>query len=137
MKGVLVAAVLAASLAACTQGGSGSELGPHLQSGRETFIAQCAVCHGGNGQGASAPALEDVLTTFSRCEGQIEWITLGSERYRAEIGPAYGDGDKEITGIMPEFGTSLTEIEIARVAAFERHQFGGAAAEKALDDCGL
>lgn len=137
MKGVLVAAVLVVSLAACTQDGPGSELGADLESGRETYIAQCALCHGGNGQGASAPALRDVVTTFSRCEGQIEWITLGSERYRAEIGPAYGDADKEITGVMPEFGEALTETEIARVAAFERLQFGGVAAEAALDDCGL
>lgn len=137
MKYALLAAALAACLAACTQGGSGSELGPDLQSGRETFIARCAACHGGNGQGASAPALHDVVTTFSRCEGQIEWITLGTERYRAEIGPAFGDADKAITGVMPEFATSLTGTEIAQVAAFERHQFGGAGADDALDDCGL
>lgn len=137
MKCVLAAAVLAASLAACIQGESGSELSPDLESGRETFIARCAACHGGNGQGASAPALHEVVTTFSRCEAQIEWITLGSERYRGEVGPVYGDAGKEITGVMPEFATSLTGIEISRVAAFERHQFGGVAAEDALDACGL
>ena len=137
MKTVLAASVLAASLVACTQGGSGNELAPDLEVGRETFIARCAACHGGNGQGASAPALHDVASTFARCEGQIEWIALGSERYRAEIGPAFGDAGKEITGVMPEFGSSLTEIEIAQVAAFERHQFGGVSAEVALDDCGL
>lgn len=137
MKSVLAAAMLVASLVACTQGGSGPELAPDLESGREIFIARCAVCHGGNGQGASAPALDDVSSTFTRCEAQIEWIALGSERYRAEIGPVYGDAGKEITGVMPEFGSSLTETEIAQVAAFERHQFGGASAESALEDCGL
>jgi mono/diheme cytochrome c family protein len=134
---ILAAAVLAASLAACTQGGSGAELAPDLESGRETFIARCAACHGGNGQGASAPALHDVASTFARCDGQIEWITLGSERYRAEVASVYGDPGKEILGGMPEFASSLTEIEIAQVAAFERHQFGGVAADDALDDCGL
>lgn len=137
MKGALAAAVLVVSLAACAQGGSGAESDPDLESGRETFIAQCALCHGGNGQGASAPALGDVASTFSRCEDQMEWIALGSERYRTEIAPTYGDSDKEITGVMPEFGQTLTDAEIAQVAAFERHQFGGIAAEAAVDSCGL
>jgi mono/diheme cytochrome c family protein len=137
VKTVLAAAVLAASLVACTQGGSGPELAPDLESGRETFIARCAACHGGNGQGASAPALHAVASTFTRCEAQIEWIMLGSERYRTEIGPVYGDVGKEISGGMPEFESSLSETEIAQVAAFQRHQFGGVSAESALDDCGL
>ena len=76
-------------------------------------------------------ALEDVLTTFSQCADQVEWITLGSQRFQDEIGPTYGDTEKEITAVMPEFGASLTDTEIAQVAAFERHRFGGAEPETA------
>lgn len=67
----------------------------------------------------------------------IEWISLGSNRYQEEVGPTYGDAEKEITAVMPEFAESLTEREIAQVAAFERHRFGGADEDTALTDCGL
>ena len=137
MRMALAAAASAISLAACTQGGSAPDLGPGLNAGRETFNSVCAACHGGNGQGGSAPALTEVVETFSICADQIEWISLGSERYQEEVGPTYGDQDKEITAVMPEFGKSLSESEIAQVAAFERHQFGGDPEATARSEFGL
>lgn len=136
MRTTLAVAAIAISLAACSQGGA-AELDPDLRAGRDTYRAVCAACHGGNGQGASAPALTGVLETFSLCADQIEWITVGSARHQTEVGPTYGDQGKEITGVMPGFGTSLSDGEIARVAAFERHEFGGAAEEDARADCGV
>jgi mono/diheme cytochrome c family protein len=130
--------VVALCLAACSQGGAApSELSPDLEAGHEVYSSICATCHGGNGDGGSAPALTGVLTTFSSCVDQIRWITLGSKRYEAEVGATYGDTGKEITAVMPEFGKSLSETEIAQVAAFERHRFGGAAEQEAVGDCGL
>jgi len=38
---------------------------------------------------------------------------------------------------MPGFGGSLTEEQIAAVAAFERARFGGANPDETLVDCGL
>lgn len=110
---------------------------PELEAGHEVYSSICATCHGGNGDGGSAPALTDVLETFATCADQIEWITLGSDRYRDERGPTYGDTDKEITSVMPEFGKTLSEREIAAVAAFERHRFGGDEEAVAAGDCGL
>ena len=127
----------ALALVACAQGADEPELDPVLEAGREVYSSTCATCHGGNGEGGSAPALEDVLTTFSQCADQVEWITLGSQRFQDEIGRTYGDTEKEITAVMPEFGESLTDTEIAQVAAFERHRFGGAEPETVMTDCGL
>jgi mono/diheme cytochrome c family protein len=134
----LVAAVLLiAVLSACSEATAPPELGPDLDTGRNVYSTRCAICHGGNGQGGSGPSLAEVLATFGDCADQIEWIGLGSNRYMEEVGPTYGDNDKEITGVMPQFSGALTESEIAQVAAFERQQFGGADEETALADCGL
>jgi mono/diheme cytochrome c family protein len=127
-----------ALLAACASGGtSGRALDPDLEAGREVFGRVCASCHGGNGEGGAGPALASVLETFRDCEDHIRWVTSGSERHKDEVGPTFGDTDKEITGIMPSFESVLTATEIAQVAAFERHRFGGADPEVARANCGL
>jgi hypothetical protein len=64
-------------------------------------------------------------------------VTIGSERHKDEVGATFGDTGKEITGIMPSFDSVLTTTEIAQVAAFERHRFGGADPEVARANCGL
>jgi len=133
-----VLALVAALLAACASGGtSGQALGPDLEAGREVFGRVCASCHGGNGEGGAGPALASVLETFGDCEDHVRWVTIGSERHKEEVGSNFGDTGKEITGIMPSFESALTTTEIAKVAAFERHRFGGADPEVARADCGL
>ncbi|HEY6635348.1 MAG TPA: cytochrome c [Acidimicrobiia bacterium] len=127
----------ALALVACAQGADEPDMDPALEAGREVYSSTCATCHGGNGEGGSAPTLDGVLTTFSQCDDQVEWISLGSQRFQEEIGETYGDTDKEITAVMPEFGQSLTETEIAQVAAFERHRFGGEDPASAMAGCGL
>ena len=134
----LLGVALLLLVAACSGDGStSSNLGPELAAGRETFSSTCATCHGGNGEGGSAPALDTILETFGSCDDQMTWISLGSLRWEEEVGPTYGDNDKEIPAVMPSFSESLSVTEIAQVAAFERHQFGGAPAEQTLTDCGL
>lgn len=135
MKRLLAAALVAFSVAGCAQ--STGQLGPDLEEGREIYRARCATCHGGNGEGGVGPALSEVIETFSSCEDHMRWISLGSERFKAEVGPTYGDDGTEITGVMPEFSASLTEEEIARVAAYERHEFAGATQTEASESCGL
>ena len=110
---------------------------PALDAGRLTFNRACATCHGGDGQGASGPSLASVLTTFSDCNDQKRWIFLGSKRWKEEVGPTYGDAEKDITAVMPSFEAVLSGEEIEQVAAFERLQFGGASVEEALTSCGL
>ena len=131
-------ALAAALLAACASGGTaGQALGPDLDAGRQVFGRVCASCHGGNGEGGAGPALASVIETFGDCEDHIRWVTVGSERHKEELGPTFGDAGKEITGIMPSFESVLTATEIAQVAAFERHRFGGADPEVAQTECGL
>lgn len=123
--------------AACSSGSPTITLPPDLEAGRQVYQSSCAVCHGGNGQGGAAPSLTGLLDTFSSCAEQIWWITIGSQRHKDEVGPTYGDTDKPITGVMPSFESTLTADQIARVAAFERHRFGGADPAAAAADCGV
>lgn len=122
---------------ACAQPAQESLGDPALDAGRNTFNRLCATCHGGDGQGGSAPSLAGVLTTFSDCTDQQRWILLGSRKWEEEVGPTYGDTDKEITTVMPAFESVLSAEEIAQVAAFQRLQFGGASIEDALTSCRL
>jgi hypothetical protein len=127
----------------------GSEFtGSGAGGGGVDFIAQgqaiydapgsCAGCHGADGGGSgSIPALTGVLTTFGACGDHVEWVDLGSSGFQAAGETTYGDPNKPINGGMPGFGTSLSEEQIAAVAAFERVRFGGADPAEALTDCGL
>jgi mono/diheme cytochrome c family protein len=138
VRRLILAVTLGLALGACGSGGvdqPGPD--PEILAGRDTFGVQCALCHGGNGQGASGPALTDVVTTFGQCQDQLEWIGRGSDRHKAEVGPTYGDQDKQITGVMPGFEGVLTTRQIAQVAAFERSRFGGQEESAALGECGL
>lgn len=132
----LVLAMLTAVVVACASGPE--SLGdPNLDAGREIFGRVCSSCHGGTGAGASAPALTSVLETFPDCETHRQWVTLGSERWKEEVGPVYGAPGKEITAIMPSFEAILTEEEIQEVASFERFRFGAGEMAAVLTDCGI
>ena len=108
---------------------------PALDAGRATYGRVCSSCHGGTGEGAAAPPLTTVLETFPDCETHIQWVTLGSDRWKEEVGLVYGAPGKEITAVMPSFESVLTEEEIRQVAAFERFRFGGGDMDAVLADC--
>src|SRR5688572_6672993 len=108
---------------------------PNLDAGRDTYGRVCSACHGGTGAGASAPALTSILETFPDCDTHIQWVTLGSERWKEEVGPVYGAPGKEITAIMPSFDAVLTEEEIRQVVSFERMRFAGGEMDTVLADC--
>jgi mono/diheme cytochrome c family protein len=130
------AATLVVLFVACASGPE--SLGdPNLDAGHEVFGRVCAACHGGNGTGASAPALTSVLETFPDCETHRQWVTIGSDRWKDEVGPVYGAPGKEITAVMPSFDAVLTDEEIQQVAAFERFRFGAGDMGAVLADCGL
>lgn len=131
---ILLPAVLLA-LAAC--GGSDDEgaAGPML-AGRDTYGSICSACHGATGQGGVGPALDAVLETFPDCETQVRWVTLGSEEWKAEVGPTYGATDKPVMGGMPRNGATLGDEEIRAVVVYERVRFGGLDEATAVADCG-
>lgn len=124
-------------------GGGGSDfiaLGEQIYQGSAVAGVQCFGCHGAGGQGAGTfPALTGVQTTFGVCTDHMEWVTLGTGGFQAAGRSTYGDTGKPVGGAgnMPGFGSSLTEEQIAAVAAFERVRFGGADRDTTLVDCGL
>jgi mono/diheme cytochrome c family protein len=125
---------LAALLAACSGQATAADDDP-LAVGREVYGRVCSACHGPTGEGGAGPALVGLLETFPACEQHILWVELGSNRWKEEVGPAYGATDKEVTGVMPSFQESLTADEIAQVAAYERVRFGGLGSELAVEQC--
>jgi mono/diheme cytochrome c family protein len=132
----LSAATLMVLFVACASGPE--SLGdPNLDAGHDVFGRVCAACHGGNGTGASAPALTSVLETFPDCDTHRQWVTLGSQRWQEEVDTVYGAPGREITAVMPSFDAILSDEEIQQVAAFERFQFGGGEMAAVLEDCGL
>lgn len=118
--------------------GAGGGGGDFIAAGQEVF-ADCAACHGPQGQGAGAfPALTGVLTTFGSCADHIEWVSLGSAGFVAAGRNTYGDTAQAVDPPgMPSFGGSLSEEQLASVVAFERVRIGGGNPEEVLADCGL
>ena len=104
------------------------------------IYAQCAACHGTNGEGGAGPAMQAgaVLATFpsGMCSDQIEWVKLGTANFPE---PTYGATNRPVGGggVMPGYEGQLSDEEIASVVLYERVQFGGQPLEEAQLDCGL
>ncbi len=128
--------VLALVIVALTTVSCADQSDPLIR-GRTVYGDQCATCHGSSGGGGIGPALSGVLTTWPTCAEHIEWVTLGSEGWKAAHGDTYGAPGKPIVGTMPGHADLLTPEQIALVAAFERIQFGGADRASTLADCGV
>lgn len=135
---VIIAALATLATLAAGCGGSGSDepASPYIE-GRTVFGNVCSACHGNAGQGGVGPEMSGVLETFPSCEDHIRWITLGSDRWKAEVGPTYGATDKEVKGGMQELGQQLSEDEIVAAAVYERSRFGGIEPEEAEAQCGV
>ena len=130
-------AVVAVAVVIGVACGPGEATAPELRAGREVYGDVCSTCHGNRGQGGVGPSLESVIDTWPSCLDQQRWISLGSEGWKAEVGPTYGAGQAEITKVMPGQAASLTERQIAQVAAFERVEYGGGDVDVVLADCGI
>ena len=107
-------------------------LGERIYRGEEVAAANCAACHGANGEGGVGPALSGVLSTFGACEDHVKWIELGSAGWPDAT---YGDLGTPVGGGMPGFANSLDETQLRAIAAFERVRFGGASPDDVLTDC--
>ncbi|HJU80442.1 MAG TPA: c-type cytochrome [Acidimicrobiia bacterium] len=112
-------------------------LGAQIFAGEVVTAANCAGCHGPQGQGGVGPPLGGVLGTFSSCVDHIDWVAKGSAGFQAEGASTYGDTGKPINGGMPGFAGSLSAEQIAAVAAFERVRLGAGDPATVLADCGL
>ena len=98
--------------------------GDPLTLGAEVYSANCASCHGGSGDGVSAPGFTDgaIVETWPDWRDHAAWVRLGSEGWPAAT---YGANEKPVGGVgqMPPF-TTLTDQQIAEVVLHER-QLGG------------
>jgi len=132
----LRAALVALTLVVAACGGAeGSTIDPFVAEGRDVYVRLCSACHGSGGAGGVGPGFSGVLETFPACAAQVRWITLGSAGWRDEVGPTYGEPDKEVRGGMPGFGDSLTPDQIEAVATFVRVRYGGTEGPTTVADC--
>lgn len=121
----------------------GSEYGvvtvDHFASGGALY-QQCVACHSDNGSGGVGPAFSSgaILATFpaGSCSDHVAWVSQGTTGWPEST---YGATNKAVggVGVMPGFGASLTEEQVAQVSLFERVAFGGQDLAEAEADCGL
>ncbi len=115
-----------------------------LGMGTEIF-SSCASCHGADGGGGVGYQFSggEVLKTFPHIEDQIRYVYYGTEGYNAAGVEIYGNPDREggahvtgALGVMPAFGSQLTQYEILAVVCHERYTLGGAdpASEEYADE---
>lgn len=130
---VVLATVL--TLAGCSSGAGGT---PDVYTaGRTVFGNVCSACHGSAGEGGVGPSLAGVLETFPSCEDHLHWVTLGSDRWKDEVGPTYGATNKPVDGEMPSQGATLSPDEITAAVVYERVRFGGSDLDQVKADCGV
>lgn len=112
-------------------------LGERIYQGTEVGGVNCYSCHGRQGEGLGTfPGMGGVTTTFSSCTDHIEWVTLGAAGFRQTGRDTYGDTQRPVN-LMPAFGGSLSEDQIAAVVAYERVNFSGADPADVAVDCGF
>lgn len=97
----LAVAVVLGVLTGC--GGSDESSTP-TASGATLYANNCARCHGAEGQGASAPSLAGIATTFPDIENQITFVSNGG-------------------GGMPRFGDLLPKADLREVVTYTRDTF--------------
>lgn len=114
--------------AGCSSASAPEPIGdPQVLAGGEVFGQSCEVCHGRRGSGKTAPALNvNLLADFPNCLDHLRWVTLGTARWKEEVGNDVGSSGREISGVMPGFGESLTPLQIRDVVLYERVALAGA-----------
>ena len=89
--------------------------------------AGCSGCHGASGEGGVGPALQNggAKLTFPNLDDQLSWVRTGSGPF---AGKPYGDPNRPggqhgpAKGIMPAFGSTLSDAQIRAVVTYEREK---------------
>jgi mono/diheme cytochrome c family protein len=100
-----------------------------IELGAEVYAANCASCHGANGEGVGEfPELTgQVLATFPTEADHVKWVQEGSQT--KPRGTPYGDparaGGQHVVelGSMPPFASTLSPEELNAVVLYERETF--------------
>ena len=88
-------------------GGGNDSSGSGASTGAQLFAANCATCHGADGQGAVGPQLAGQVTkAFPNIEDQIKFVSEGS-------------------GGMPSFAGKLSPQQIRQVVEYTRSGLTG------------
>jgi mono/diheme cytochrome c family protein len=90
----------------------------------EEVYGGCSSCHGASGGGASGPALDGVLETWTDSFDHMMWVRIGSDGW-SEYSDTYGDNNTPIGGGGMPAHPDLSDEELAQVVLYERAQFGG------------
>lgn len=98
--------------------------------GAALFTANCASCHGSNGEGGVGPQLNsgEVLKEWPKLADHLAWVHTGGAPF---VGKTIGALNIPVpaNNIMPAFGTanggSLSDQQIADVVCYERVSLGG------------
>lgn len=96
----ILAVSLGVALSACSGGGGATP----SASGAELYAANCARCHGSQGEGIIGPSLAGVAQTFPEVDGQIAFVSNGG-------------------GGMPRFADLLSETDIKAIVEYTRSTF--------------
>ncbi|MFN7143853.1 MAG: c-type cytochrome [Myxococcota bacterium] len=103
MYRTLALALLLTACTGSTKDTGGDEIVGDATAGADLYAANCAACHGANGEGGTGPAMSEVAT---KSDAEIEgYIVNGSD-----------------DGAMPPF-PNLTEQEIADIIAYIRANY--------------
>jgi mono/diheme cytochrome c family protein len=96
-------------------------VGEHLV-GEQVFANSCAACHGPQGRGGVAPALDEprLIEMFPEREAMIAFVAEGSVP-----GQPFGALGNVGTGAMPGFSAELTQEELAAVVSYVREALAG------------
>ena len=88
------------------------------------LFAPCGACHGGTGGGAGAPQISDghVQATWPDFRDQLMWVKLGAQDWPGDTYGAEKISKDANSSVMPSYGGSLTEQEIAQVVLYERRE---------------
>ncbi len=96
----ILAFALGVALSACSGGGGGTP----SAAGSELYAANCARCHGVEGEGIIGPSLVGVAQLFPEEDGQIAFVSNGG-------------------GGMPRFADLLSEADIKAIVEYTRSTF--------------
>jgi mono/diheme cytochrome c family protein len=94
--------------------------------GGTLFSANCATCHGANGEGGVGPQLNSgqVLRVWPKVADHVNWVKTGGAPY---VGKTIGATNIPVpaNSVMPGFASSLSDLQIRQVVCYERVTFGG------------
>lgn len=89
----------------------------YAKKGAALYSANCASCHGGQGNGVSAPPLV-----------KSDWVTNSAHFVGIVMNGVKGDievnGKTYNMGAMPNIGASMSDFELASLATYLRSTFG-------------